>query len=141
MIYSLQQESYDESIEGIEKYLAAHGAEVEEMEVTPKLDTYQDATNLIIYTMRCDDELVGYAAFWISEHPHHEGKVFAMNDLVYVHPDHRGEMALKFFEYIDKQLKICDAITYTFKVTADHPELMEYLEYQHTEKVYTKVNK
>lgn len=142
MIYTLQHEPYEACIEDIEQYLSIHGAEVEEMEVTPKLDVYADADNLVIYTMRYNDDLVGYAAFWIHEHPHHEGRVWASNDLVYVRPDHRGEMGLEFFEYIDEQLEVvCNAVTYTFKVLADHPELMEHLGYNHTEKVYTKVIK
>jgi len=139
--YSFQNEPFEACIEDIERYLAAHGDEVEDVEVAPKLDAYADAENLFIYTMRANDDLVGYAAFWVFEHPHHEGRVWAMNDLVYVHPGHRGEMALKYFEFIDKQLDVCDAITYTFKVKHDHPELMEHLGYKHTEKVYTKVTK
>ena len=141
MIYTLQIEPYEACIEEIESYLETHGGEVEIMKVTPDLGVYADAKNLLIYTMRADDRLVGYAAFWIYEHPHHAGSTWAGNDLVYVHPDHRGEMAVKFFEFIDRELSFCNAITYTFKVQHDHPDLMIHLGYEPTEMVYTKVNK
>lgn len=140
--YSFQFEPYGECIEEIETYLAQHGAEVEDIDVVPQLDLYADATNLVIYTMRFNDALVGYAAFWIEVHPHHGDKIFAANDLVYVHPEHRGEMALKFFKYLEKSLFVqVDVISYSFKVQHDHPELMEHLGMTCTEKVYTKVNK
>jgi len=141
-LISFQHEEFKDCILDIDKLLDAHADEVEDMYITPNYDVYQagdEQDALRIYTMRNGEELVGYSAFWLMNHPHHDGKIFAANDLVYIRPEHRGEMAMKFFEYVERQLEGVDAITYTFKVEHDHPELMEYLGMTHTEKVYTKV--
>lgn len=139
---TLQEENYEHCIDDLMLYLDAHGDEVEQYAIEPMLDVYYDAGKegtLRIFTMRADEELVGYSAFWIGEHPHHAGKIFAVNDLVYIRPDWRGSWARGFFEYCDEQLSDADSINYSFKTQHDHPELMESLGYEHTEKVYTKV--
>jgi len=139
---TFDHEEYSECIDEIVEHLSTHGEEVENMPVAPDLLAYKTASeagHLPIFTMRNWDELVGYAAFWVYDHPHHKGKVFANCDLVYIVPEHRGLMALQFFEYIEEQLGDVHALTYTFKLEHDHPELMEYLGMKHTEKVYTKV--
>lgn len=49
--------------------------------------------------------LVGYALFIVSPHPHYPGVVFAMQDVVYVAPAHRGAGAIAFMRFQDDVLR------------------------------------
>jgi len=141
MIVEYAQEYYHEVIDEIVPMLSVHGDEVEDYTVVPVLEVYEagDSKDIFaIYTMRHEGKLVGYAGFWKLDNPHRAGSVTASNDLIYVHPDYRGALALKFFEWIEQNI-LTDVIIYTFKTMHDHPELMEHLEMKFTEKVYKKV--
>jgi hypothetical protein len=136
-----QREMLQDCVDEVREYFNPHG-EVENMKVLPNVELYLEANNamkFIFYTVRDDEELVGYTGFWVGAHPHHKDKVFASNDLIYIRPDHRGETTLSFFEFLERQLDFVDAISYTMKTEFDHPKLMEQLGMTCTEKVYTKV--
>lgn len=40
-----------------------------------------------------DDRIVGYAAFLVSEHWHHKGVLYAMQDVIFVDREHRTSLA------------------------------------------------
>lgn len=47
--------------------------------------------HLRVFTVRDDgDYLVGYFVTFIQRHIHYTDVVYALNDILYVHPDHRG---------------------------------------------------
>jgi hypothetical protein len=92
-----------------------------------------------VFAMREDGVLVGYAVFLVIDHPHFKGTTFAMNDVVYIKPEHRKESRL-FFEYIDKHLSpMVNVINYSMNYANPHIEFMKSLGYEPTEVVYHKV--
>lgn len=64
-----------------------------------------EAMNLMkLFTARYGDELVGYAVFLVAPHLHYKGVFWAMQDVLYVKPDHRGVGAVRFMEWQDEEL-------------------------------------
>ena len=99
-----------------------------------------DIDTIRIYTWREEDELVGYNVFFLSPHPHYVDHEFAVNDILYVHPDHRGVNVATFLNHCEEQLvsEGASVVTYHMKEQKPFHELMQWLEYDHAEHVYTK---
>lgn len=55
----------------------------------------QDAGTLFALVLYLGDQPVGYSANIIDTHLHYSGLTAASNDVLYVHPDHRGTQALR----------------------------------------------
>lgn len=74
----------------------------------PKLEVYESlekAGILRAFTARDAAVLVGYAVFIVSPtHMHYPGTSWAMQDVLYVAPDHRGSMPLRFLKWQDGEL-------------------------------------
>ena len=100
------------------------------------VDVYQQEFTRV-FTLRDNDELVGYAVFLVGPHPHFADKVFAMNDVVYIKPDYR-KGSRSFFEYIELSLDV-DVINYSMNYMAPHLEFMGSMGYEPTEIMYHKV--
>ena len=74
-----------------------HWAEIAGHQDTVPLDPdfarYQrleDDGMLRIFTARNDSILIGYFITFISPHIHYKSTIYGINDILYVHPDHRG---------------------------------------------------
>jgi GNAT superfamily N-acetyltransferase len=65
-------------------------------------DAMEKAGALVIYTVRDEKKLVGYAVFFMRTHLHYKEHIWALNDIVWVHPDYRdgkiGPQLVKFWE-------------------------------------------
>ena len=71
-----------------------------------KYKTLADANKLVVVTARDLDRLVGYSVFFITNHMHYQQNVFAMNDVLYLHPDYRkGSLGIKFIKASEIYLK------------------------------------
>lgn len=90
-----------------------------------------------VFTLRDDNVLVGYSIFLVVPHPHHKGKVFAINDVVYVKPEYRAE-SKKFFDSVEQNLS-ADVIQYAMNYNKPHDNLMKSMGYFPLEIVYHKV--
>lgn len=58
-----------------------------------------------LFTMRLGSQLIGYAVFLVVPHLHYPKLLWAMQDVLYVSPDHRGPGAVKFILWTDEELK------------------------------------
>lgn len=47
---------------------------------------------LVLLAVQDNARVLGYSVFLVDRHLHYKGMVVAMNDLLYLHPDHRGGM-------------------------------------------------
>ena len=58
----------------------------------------------VVYTARDEGELIGYAAFFIQPSLHHADLTVVLNDLVFIHPDHRGSAGPRMIKFAEKQI-------------------------------------
>ena len=143
-----QHEKYHDVIEELKPHLHEHYKEVamyqDKIDFDPNYEAYgvaQDNGMLYIYTMRDEDELVGYNIFFVQTHPHYSSNMFAVNDIVYIAPNYRHKVdTLGFFAYCENSLKELgvDVMTYHMKVLKTFEMLMKTLEMDHAEHMYTK---
>lgn len=112
----LTQSLWDEAL----PLLFAHWKEVahyQDIELTPDIETYTrlEANGVIrVFTARAprydvppDDRsglLVGYALFIVTPHLHYRQVVQAQNDVIYIQPDQRGTMPLRFIDFCTESL-------------------------------------
>lgn len=143
-----QHENYHDVIEELKPHLHEHYKEIamyqDKIDLDPNYEAYctaQDNNMLYVYTMRDEDELVGYNIFFVQTHPHYNSNMFAVNDIVYITPNYRHSLdTFKFFNYCENDLKGLgvDVITYHMKVLKSFEALMKALDMDHAEHMYTK---
>jgi ribosomal protein S18 acetylase RimI-like enzyme len=95
----------------------------------------------LLYTVRSDGILVGYATALLNYQPHHKNDIFAMVDTIYIKPEYRrGMLAIKFMKNLESDLKSrgISVLAYHVGVELDYPELFQWLKYDRSEIVYTK---
>jgi len=60
---------------------------------------------VVLYTARdAGGKLVGYQVFLVSPHQHYTGILTALQDLIYMAPEHRGIKSIRFIMYADLEL-------------------------------------
>ena len=92
-------------------------------------DTLGDSGLMVCYTIRDDSRsMVGYAVFFIRPHMHYRGHVWAINDIIWLHPDFRrlgvGRDFVRFIE-ADLRSRKVDVVHINGKVA--HPALIVLL--------------
>ncbi len=74
----------------------------------PDHDAYnalEDNDNLRCFTARTDDgTLVGYSVYFLRYNMHYKSSFQAVQDIIFVDPDHRG-FGAKFIKWCDNELK------------------------------------
>lgn len=97
--FKIAVESYADVIGEIKPLLEMHWQEIatyrDHIPLDPDYARYQAAEaagNLLILTARHRGVLVGYSIFFMLAHPHYKSTLFAMNDIIFLHPDLRGGM-------------------------------------------------
>ena len=113
--------------------------------LSPDYEAYKrlaDAGMLRCITVRADDEMIGYAMFFIRPHMHYSTCKTAFEDLYYIRPDYRrGRVGIRLFKYAEDVLKgigVNRIIMHT-KIHMDNSKLFEYLGYTWTDKLFTKI--
>ena len=88
-------ENYDQIIDDLVILLPSHWAELavhKDIPLDPDLDFYRIANQagyIRAYTARLEGRLVGYSIFVVKKHPHYRGHKWALNDIVWIAPEHR----------------------------------------------------
>ena len=96
-------ETYDQIIEEIKPMLPEHWAELavhKDIPLDPDFEFYRrahEAGMLLFLTCRKEGALIGYAIWVVKTHPHYRAHTWALNDIVWLHPDHRGEKTGRAF--------------------------------------------
>lgn len=111
--------------------IAAHWREIavwQDIPLDPEWATYETLEKsgmLVIYTVRTDNEkLVGYAVFIMRKHLHYRGHSWALNDIVFVHPDYRdGRVGRNLVRFWEKDLKARGIHVVHVNVKIGHPAL------------------
>lgn len=103
-----------EVVEDVQPLLALHYEELTLHKDRVKLDpmweryahleaSHRDA--LQIFTAREEGVLVGYAAFFVQPHLHYRALFPAINDVIFVHPKHRGTAGVRLIRFCERELK------------------------------------
>ena len=147
MIY-FKQETLSEVREELEPLLPLHWEEVamyqDKIELSPDWDAYyamEQNGNLIVFTLRDEEKLIGYNLFFLRTNPHYSDSLWAVNDIVYIEPSHRHDVTTpNFFDWCESQLRSMGAevITYHMKVLKSFQTLMDMLDMDHAEHLYMK---
>lgn len=86
-------------------------------------------------------DVVGYASFAVTPHPHHGGIIHAAQDLIYLEPRVRGMDGLRFLRLLDDRLIALGAkiIRHTTTNAVPFGPALHRLGYQMTESIWVKV--
>ena len=97
MTYTYQIEPMSDIIEDMKPMLYAHWEEIatnkEVKPLDPDYDKYlalEEQGILRVMTVRCSGVLCGYFVSFVMPHLHYMQTKMAMNDIMYVAPEHRG---------------------------------------------------
>lgn len=141
-----QCESLNTSLEESKPLLFQHWQEIahyKDIPLNPDYDLYykmEAASMLNIYTARDNEEsLIGYAVYIISPALHYKQSIVAKQDIIYVHPDHRG-VGLYLLRYSEEELKKIGVHIISQHVKAAHhfgPSLVR-MGYELQDLMYTK---
>ena len=110
---SYQREFLSQVVLEVDHLLNLHYQELtlnkDKVKLNPMWSAYQDLETLerfFVYTAREDGELVGYSAFFVNHHLHYAELKVAINDVLFLHPDHRkGTTGIKLLKFCEKSLK------------------------------------
>ena len=85
-------------------------------------------------------ELVGYCAMGVSRHLHWSQTVWAIQDVLYVVPEHRGIAAVDFIRWMDAHLfREVNVIARHVTLLNDFGRTLERMGYREIEKTYVLV--
>ena len=95
---------------GVDDMLALHWEEVEgdgsPLDLNwPALRSLERSGVYRTLLLRQDDKLIGYAAFFVQPPLHHQRTVWAVSDVLYVDPDHRGKAGVFMIKRFPAMLK------------------------------------
>lgn len=136
----LQQETLFDIVHEVDELLQMHYEEValnrDRKKLSPKWEDYRALEvigNFVIYTAREDKKLIGYAAFFVHTHMHYSEFVTAVNDVIFLHPDHRkGSAGYKLIKFADDQLQKRSDVDHIFwhvKKSNDWTKILHRLGY------------
>ena len=83
---------------------------------------------------------MAYAAFFLKDNPHYMGTKFAVNDVIFIHPDFRGLTGSYFIDYIQQQLKDLGAqvLSYHVKEKLNWGSLLLRKGFEHVDSLWLK---
>lgn len=111
--------------------LQAHWEEIahyKDVPLDPDYDAYLRAEHggrLRVYTARAD-KLIGYAVFFVGN-LHYKSTHIATQDVLFVHPEHRGGTGYRLIRFCDAQLKAEGVEVVYHHVKLEHQELASVL--------------
>ena len=124
-------EKIDDVRAEIQALIEAHWREIavwQDIPLAPNWDMYyqlEKSNSMVTYTVRDDaNTLVGYAVFFMRSHIHYKDHIWALNDIVWVHPECRdGKIGKRLVEYWEKDLQSRGVHVVHVNVKVAHPAL------------------
>lgn len=108
---------------------------------TQAYEAMETAGMLRVFTVRAEGWLIGYAAYVVRTHLHYRGSKQAVQDVIYLKPEHRrGRLGLRLIRHADAELarEGVQAVFHHVKVAHDFGPVLERIGYEQVEKVYTR---
>ena len=123
-------EPYASVVDEIRPLLVEHWQELAvypDIPLDPDYEIYKSLDRMgamMIYTVRVDDALVGYAVYFTRKHLHYKQHTWAINDIVLIRDGYRNAgIGMKFFDFIEKDLKDRGVDVMHTSTKTMHPEL------------------
>lgn len=142
-----QEERLDDVLEELEPLLQEHYKEVamyqDKIELNPDYDLYrlmERQGTLHILTAR-DPDLQGYCVTFINKHPHYKDHKYAVNDIIYVSPEHRHtDVAYEMLKELERLMLLegVSVMTFHMKHYKSFQTLMSARHFDPAEYLYTK---
>ena len=139
-----QRESVTKVIDEIKPLLEMHWREIahyQDIELNPDWEFYLSVPSVRVYTARMDGELIGYGVFFIGPNRHYKQSVQAVQDILFVHPSHRGgRTGYKLLAFCDSEAKAegAQAIYHHVKAVHDFGPLLKRLGYETVDLIYAR---
>ena len=115
------------------------------IKLNPDWERYEEAEasgQLKIFTVREGKMLVGYFVCLVTKSLHYKDHLFAHNDVLFLHPNHRkGLVGWRLIKFAEQCLKD-DGVSLLLINTKTHKPfdvLLQRLSYNHVENIYSKV--
>jgi GNAT superfamily N-acetyltransferase len=96
----------------------------------------------VLFTARANGALVGYNAFFVTRHIHYAALTMAINDVLFLHPDHRrGSTGIKLLKFAEAELKAqgVQKVSYHVKRSLDWSPILHRMGYTDEEMVVGKL--
>jgi len=148
VVVKYQQEFLDNVRGEVESLFQLHWEEIalnkDKIKLNPNWDAYESmesSGHLRIFTVRENGVLIGYFFAVVSVNLHYKDHLLAENDLIYIKKAHRrGFTGVNLIKFAEKCLRDdgVSIIKINTKVHKPFDKLMDYLEFDCVERVYTK---
>lgn len=140
-----QREKLSDIYDDLAPLFTLHYEEVkhfDDIPLAPDKEGYLKIENtgaLRVYTIRDEGELIGYNILFIREHLHYCESIQALNDVIFIREDKRGQ-GRAFIDWCDKELKKegVDAVYQTVKATHNWGAMLEKQGYKLIDLTYGK---
>ena len=117
----------------------------DKIKLCPDYEKYilmQENNSLLCMTVRDDErKLIGYSINFLQYHPHYSEHIYAINDIIFVLPEHRHtEVSKTLIEATEQVLKHLGVSVVTLHMKPEHKfmSLVESCGFQQQEYVYSK---
>jgi GNAT superfamily N-acetyltransferase len=134
-------------INEIKPLLEAHYKEIakyQDIPLMPEWEIYEKMDEIgvmKIFTCRHNDnnELIGYAIFFVKNHIHYKTCKTAMQDILFISPEYRGK-GMKFIMWCDDRLKEIgvQVVFHHVKETHNFGPMLERIGYELMDRIYTR---
>ena len=146
---TFQRESLCQVVDEIDTLLKLHYQELtlnkDKIKLNPRWNEYamlESLGRISVYTARDAGKLVGYSAFFVHHHLHYSDTIVAINDVLFLHPDHRkGTTGVRLIRFCEQDLRLQDVqkIVWHAKVDTNLERLMPLLGYRVEDVMYGKM--
>lgn len=143
-----QEEKLGQCLKEMKPLLEKHWEEIavnkERIKLNPDYEKYfqlEELGILHIVTARMEGVLIGYFISMITPHIHYKDHAFAMNDILFISPEHRrGRVGIRLFQKAEGFLRGLgvSVIMIGTKTHMPFDPLCKMLGYSNTERTYTK---
>jgi len=112
------------------------------LKLDPEFDRYEQLEKLgalRAYTARLENKIIGFCVFHFYPHLHFKKNIFALQDILYIKPEHRG-FGYSFLKWCNEQLKTDGAsvIYYSVSLNFNYGSLLKRLGFRLADHVYAK---
>jgi GNAT superfamily N-acetyltransferase len=146
---SYQTETLFGVVHDIQDLIKLHYDEIalhkDRIPLAPDWDRYralEDAGQLVVFTVRDGELLVGYSVFFLSWHLHYKTTRMAMNDVLFLHKDYRkGTTGIKLIKHSEQELREMDVdkVIWHVKFNNDFRPILNRLGYCDEEAIVAKM--
>lgn len=139
-----QAEAFAYAMDEMRPLIEQHYLEIahyQDIALDPHWHFYCTSPAVRLFTARDDGRLVGYAIFFVSQNKHYMQSMQAVQDILFVHPDHRGGLAgARLIRFCDAQLRDvgCQVVYQHVKSAHNFGPLLERLGYELVDLIYAK---